>query len=103
MTIKTNEIKSETIQEAIREIEEKYGITGDKAEAIASHIVYTDEDWTDDEPEEEMETEKAKALRIIRNNEVYTDAYCEMLDNDIDDYQAGVYWDMFEDQCGRDL
>jgi len=52
MKIKANEIKSETIQEAIREIEEKYGITGDKAEAIASHIVYTDEDWTDEESEE---------------------------------------------------
>jgi len=51
MTIKANEIKSETIQEAIREIEEKYGITGDKAEAIASHIVYADEDWTDEEKE----------------------------------------------------
>jgi len=66
MTIKTNGIKSETIQEAIKEIEIKYSITGDKAEAIASHIVYTDEDWTDEEPEE-GEKQNHITLRDYKN------------------------------------
>ena len=51
MKIKADDIKSETIQDAILEIQRKYNLTGDTAEAAASHIIYTDEDW-DSEYEE---------------------------------------------------
>ena len=45
MIIKTNDIEATTIKEAMEEIRAKYNITGDKLEAIASHIIYSDTDW----------------------------------------------------------
>lgn len=51
MKIKTNEIKSENIPEAIEEILATHpGVGFETAEIAATHIVTLDEDWTD-EPE----------------------------------------------------
>ena len=56
MTIKTNEINATTIKEAITEIQQKYGLTGDQAEAAASHIIYADTDWHSDVADEQTGT-----------------------------------------------
>jgi hypothetical protein len=54
MIIKTNEVKSNKIPDAIKEIQALHpGIGFETAEIAASHIVTLDEDWTDepDQPE----------------------------------------------------
>jgi len=58
MTIRSSEIKSESIRDAIAEVEQivkPYNIfTADQIEAIASHIIITGEDWTDDERQKKI-------------------------------------------------
>lgn len=68
-TIKTDDIQSTTIPEAIAEILSRYDIghlalrlnigAGDLAEAIATHIVMTDTDWTPDLMSSQMTLDEA--------------------------------------------
>jgi len=57
MKINANNIKSTNIQDAIEEILAAYpGIGVETAEIAATHIISLDEDWTDDKPEEVVES-----------------------------------------------
>lgn len=46
---------------------------------------------------------EAIAIEIIRSSESYSQAYARMIDADIPDEDAAVFWDQYQNECGADL
>lgn len=40
--------------------------------------------------------------KIIRRNNNYSEAYGEMMDNGIEDFEADTAWNKYIDECGED-